>query len=980
MTHALVTSAIPFSYARADAVDAVLAQAVPDLRSGGAVRDALRGKSLHFTTITVVRGDIGEPTYLVFEISADGTPDDAWNVVGENLAPWIERVFNAAGLQPKTPFAKFLARHRVKTGTGLFDVPGLDFSGTPGMSVGRILDEYELAREIRTFLDKNPPLGSPLQLVGTIRKHIESKNYLETKRADLTPLLSAAPVDRLVSVKGAGIDPGFVLGLLVPLLLKFFWPLLIVLAAFVIGATALVYCTSHWSLAAVTFFTALIASFLLVLGAAIAVYLGLRRLEEANTPDDRQPDAQVMQEVSAYENWSQQNHLAGISIMQPGRLRGLTLRLAFWVIAQMAAKRFRPGFLGEINTIHFARWVMLPKTNKLLFFSNYGGSWESYLEDFITKASFGLTGVWSNTIGFPRARNLFQDGATDGDRFKRWARRQQQPTRFWYSAYPNLTTARIRTNAVIRQGLCTASTEDEAAAWLGLFGSKIRPDTLLETDDIQTLLFGGLSRHPFAACLLFQLPDNPFATVPWLASIEPKISFGDQPPDDKVLIFGLTAAGLAKLGLEQSVRDQFPTAFRTGMHSAGRSQILADTGDDKPAKWMWGGQGEADGAFLVYGADQVTLDMETISLTSGLTNIGGTVIHRIDPTPLPARKSGESGVQVAFEAFGFADGVSQPIVKGTRRWLRESDAIHAVEPGEFILGYPDSRGFFPPSPQVTASADPHNRLPLSDPRHSRGTYQPDFNYSGANAARDLGRNGSFLVIRQLEQNVGAFNTYLETAAKTYANHPAVPRTLPKSLLPEWIGAKIVGRWKNGTSLVRYPHRPGSPQPGQQHARPDNEFLYGAEDPTGERCPLGSHIRRTNPRDSLAPGSKDELSIVNRHRILRVGRSYHAEGSGDPEAKDPGLLFMCLNADIERQFEFIQQTWSMSWQFHGLENEADPILGRGETRKDRASLARLTMPSPRGPLHLTGFQDFVKVRGGAYFFMPGHRTIRYMAGI
>lgn len=114
--------------------------------------------------------------------------------------------------------------------------------------------------------------------------------------------------------------------------------------------------------------------------------------------------------------------------MQAGLLRGLTLRIAFWVIGQMATKRFRPGFLGDISTIHYARWLRLPKTNKLLFFSNYGGSWESYLEDFITKASGGLTAAWSNTVGFPRTENLFFKGAVDGDRFKRWARRQQQPT------------------------------------------------------------------------------------------------------------------------------------------------------------------------------------------------------------------------------------------------------------------------------------------------------------------------------------------------------------------------------------------------------------------------------------------------------------------------------------------------------------------------------------------------------------------------
>ena len=142
----------------------------------------------------------------------------------------------------------------------------------------------------------------------------------------------------------------------------------------------------------------------------LGVYTGVRALEEANQPDNRVPDRDVLAKVIAQEDWAAQNHLAGISIMQAGQLRRLTLRIAFWVIGQLAAKRFAPGFLGELGTIHFARWILLPETNKLLFFSNYGGSWESYLEDFITKASNGLTGVWSNTIGFPQDREPVHQG------------------------------------------------------------------------------------------------------------------------------------------------------------------------------------------------------------------------------------------------------------------------------------------------------------------------------------------------------------------------------------------------------------------------------------------------------------------------------------------------------------------------------------------------------------------------------------------
>ena len=81
--------------------------------------------------------------------------------------------------------------------------------------------------------------------------------------------------------------------------------------------------------------------------------------------------------------------------------------------------------------------------------------------------------------------------------------------------------------------------------------------------------------------------------------------------------------------------------------------------------------------------------------------------------------------------------------------------------------------------------------------------------------------------------------------------------------------------------------------------------------------------------------------------------------------------MCLNGDIERQFEFIQQTWAMALQFHGLENEVDPILTRGGIS------GRLTIPTPEGPIMLKGFKDFVRTRGGGYFFIPGKRALQYL---
>jgi deferrochelatase/peroxidase EfeB len=203
---------------------------------------------------------------------------------------------------------------------------------------------------------------------------------------------------------------------------------------------------------------------------------------------------------------------------------------------------------------------------------------------------------------------------------------------------------------------------------------------------------------------------------------------------------------------------------------------------------------------------------------------------------------------------------------------------------------------------------------------------------------------------------------------------------------------MVGRWKDGTSLVRYPHRPGSvfqakkrdPNAEREPAYPDNDFLFGSEDPQGQRCPFGAHIRRANPRESFSPGSQEQLDITNRHRILRAGRGYEAKGSGIDGSDKPGLLFMCFNSEIERQFEFIQQTWAMAWQFHDLENEVDPLLVRGldkkalETGKDKRALARMTIPTAEGPIFLTKLRDFVHLRGGGYFFVPSRSAIKYLS--
>ena len=191
---------------------------------------------------------------------------------------------------------------------------------------------------------------------------------------------------------------------------------------------------------------------------------------------------------------------------------------------------------------------------------------------------------------------------------------------------------------------------------------------------------------------------------------------------------------------------------------------------------------------------------------------------------------------------------------------------------------------------------------------------------------------------------------------------------------------MVGRWKDGTSLVRNPQLPGSV--GEPVAVPDNNFRFGVEDPRGLGCPFGSHIRRANPRDTRFPGMEAEIVDTNRHRLLRVGRSYEWVVRRGDEEEEEGLLFMCLNADIERQFEFVQKTWLMNPHIHGLEDETDPLMGNREIHaKSEGGLPderQLTIQTSTGPARLPRIPDFVTVKGGAYCFMPGRSVLRFLA--
>lgn len=163
-----------------------------------------------------------------------------------------------------------------------------------------------------------------------------------------------------------------------------------------------------------------------------------------------------------------QNHMAHITIVKPGLFRQVTLRSVLRVV-NLAARISTNGTLLGIPSIHFAHWSLVDNGRRLLFVSNFDGSWENYLDDFIDKASLGLTAIWSNTVGFPRARFLVLDGSRDGARFKAFARDWQKYTNVWYSAYPDLTVETIDNNSSIREDLFTSLDDAATRAWLWRF-------------------------------------------------------------------------------------------------------------------------------------------------------------------------------------------------------------------------------------------------------------------------------------------------------------------------------------------------------------------------------------------------------------------------------------------------------------------------------------------------------------------------------
>ncbi len=891
-----------------------------------------------------------ESAHLLFEVSSDLESANVASLFAKGISPVLgDSIRLAIGVDSSHTMASILEKNRLKDVEPLSKNLGLNFSGTPGHSVKRIHKEAELANTIHQMvLDQDATLSSTnsLERLKAIREELAKKAEFEWAFARVRNRLSE-PKSGLLKF---GFDYVRQIWVLLPVVIALFF---IGFNFYILGGSSdSIWITIGRMGAAISM--TLLGGALLFGSIASAAIIYLRHLEKRDPSDFVLPEQSNYTRVTAKENQLRQNHMFSVSRIKPSRMRSLFLRGALWFIKLAAVYKNQPGVLSVINSIHFARWVRIPNTKQLLFFSNYGGSWESYLEDFITKGSEGLTGVWSNTENFPATKYLTKGGAQFSEPFKYWARQQQLPTPFWYVAYPDITTGDIRKNAKIREGFASINDVSKADQWFSLFGSSYRPRSSLDKSSIQTLVFGGMGKRlPFSRVSLIAFDDkqDKAACKNLLNDIFSRIAFGEKALDEQAWQIAFSYRGLERLGLSADRADAqiFPNVFCQGVDGEARARVLGDSGESHRDHWLWGsGDKQVDFVLLGYFDSDKRSKAENKKLIALLNKHGAELISQQDC------KVERNSAGVPIEPFGYADGISQPIIKGTSRAQRSKQADELVAPGEFLCGYPDERDNFSPSPVVSVAKDRRNILPQ------------ELNQNHKDTRKDFGLNGSYLVIRQLAQKVNEFEDFCQKSAE-YLN--SLDSSNEHSA--EWVGAKMIGRWKDGRPLVRHPKvQVASDQQAYKLGDNDNNFRYRSEDPQGLRCPLGAHVRRANPRDSLGDDVETQIGLSNRHRVLRVGRPYR-----NVDTDEQGLMFMCLNADIERQFEFVQQTWLGNTGFHDLMGESDVF-----TSAECPESKRFTIPTEQGRKTLSSLEQFVVTKGSGYFFMPGRQALQFLLNL
>ncbi len=396
---------------------------------------------------------------------------------------------------------------------------------------------------------------------------------------------------------------------------------------------------------------------------------------------------------------------------------------------------------------------------------------------------------------------------------------------------------------------------------------------------------------------------------------------GDKP--HSMLNVAISWHGLRALGVAPESLESFPQEFQQGM--ATRWQMLRDP---DPQTWEFGAEMSLSHVLVtVHGSSASHADAQLQTLRDACTLENGALV--------------ETHVQYAAmlnrgtEHFGFADGFSQPQVDGSGAPAYRGDGApvdangwRPIATGEFLLGHQNETGF--PGPALVPA--------------------------------QLGHNGSYAAYRKIEQDVPAFRAFLrDESARIYG------LSTPEHV--ERLAAKIVGRWRSGCPLQLSPEHDDASMADQWGL--NNDFRYEA-DARGAVCPLGSHIRRMNPRDGL---SHDSATLVSTHRIMRRGMPYGDWlESDEADTHSRGIAFMAINASLRYQFELVHRDWSNSGEFAGLDAaDVDPLVG-----EPRAG-SRFRVPQVIGASkRIHNLRRFSTLRGGGYFFIPSITALRLIA--
>lgn len=497
--------------------------------------------------------------------------------------------------------------------------------------------------------------------------------------------------------------------------------------------------------------------------------------------------------------------------------------------------------------------------------------------------------------------------------------------------------------------------------------------TVVEYNDVQGLVRYGYGKLTEACFLLLKVRDASAARS-WLAAevaasaVTTAAELSQAPKTALQLAF--TREGLQALGVSGEVLAGFSAEFLSGIAGEeSRSRRLGDVGGNSPQYWQWGGAGKVPHVLVMLYGQSGQLQGLTQDIKRAQWDAAFEVMDCLPTSDM-----------FGFEPFGFKDGISQPKLDWERQRTIHGDQLeygNRLSLGEFLLGYPNEYGKYTDRPLLSAGDPSSSGLPLAEDVADK---------------RDLGRNGTYLVFRQLQQDVRGFWRFLDKQA---SSNPQAREGLAESM---------VGRKMNGDPLL-----PISAQPiaGISDATTaQNQFTYDS-DRSGTRCPFGAHIRRANPRNADLPGGPsglftrlfhafgfgakkyrdDVMASARFHRLLRRGREYGPSLSAEqavadgPDTGEHGIHFICIGANILRQFEFVQNAWMMSTKFDAMTEESDPLLGNREAVAGCPFTDTFSIPQEMGlRARIMDVPRFVTVRGGAYFFLPSLSALRYLAAI